>query len=58
MIDILPQIAHNYMAQTHFGGWFATQTIKFIWQLVRHGKFRPERLVRIWWFPKFALHPL
>nr|WP_252895882.1 hypothetical protein [Veillonella rogosae] len=45
MIDILPQIAHNYIAQAAFwGGWFTAQAIKFVWQLVRHGKFRPERL--------------
>ena len=45
MIDILPQIAHNYIAQAAFWGWFTAQAIKFVWQLVRHGKFRPERLV-------------
>lgn len=45
MIDILPQIAHNYIAQAAFWGWFTAQAIKFVWQLLRHGKFRPERLV-------------
>ena len=51
MIDILPQIAHNYIAQAAFWGWFTAQTIKFVWQLVRHGKFRPERLVGSGGFP-------
>ena len=51
MIDILPQIAHNYIAQAAFWGWFTAQAIKFVWQLVRHGKFRPERLVGSGGFP-------
>ena len=29
MIDILPQIAHNYIAQAAFWGWFTAQAIKF-----------------------------
>ena len=45
MIDILLQIAHNYIAQAAFWGWFTAQAIKFVWQLLRHGKFQPERLV-------------
>ncbi len=53
MIDILPQIAHNYIAQAAFWGWFTAQAIKFVWQLVRHGKFRPERLVGSGGFPQF-----
>ena len=51
MIDILPQIAHNYIAQAAFWGWFTAQAIKFVWQLVRYGKFRPERLVGSGGFP-------
>ena len=51
MIDILPQIAHNYIAQAAFWGWFTAQAIKFVWQLLRHGKFRPERLVGSGGFP-------
>ena len=51
MIDILPQIVHNYIAQAAFWGWFTAQAIKFVWQLVRHGKFRPERLVGSGGFP-------
>ena len=51
MIDILPQIAHNYIAQAAFWGWFTAQAIKFVWQLVRHGKFRSERLVGSGGFP-------
>ena len=51
MIDILPQIAHNYIAQAAFWGWFTAQAIKFVWQLVRHGKFCPERLVGSGGFP-------
>ena len=30
MIDILPQIAHNYIAQAAFWGWFTAQAIKFV----------------------------
>ena len=51
MIDILPQIAHNYIAQAAFWGWFTAQAIKFVWQLLKHGKFRPERLVGSGGFP-------
>ena len=55
MIDILPQIAHNYIAQAAFGGWFTAQAIKFLWQLGRQCKFRPERLVGSGGFP--SSHP-
>ena len=57
MIDILPQIAHNYIAQAAFWGWFTAQAIKLYGNWSRHGKFRPERLVGSGDFPA-PIHPL
>ena len=51
MIDILPQIVHNYIAQAAFWGWFSAQAIKFLWQLVRYRTLRFERLVGSGGFP-------
>ncbi|WP_251422314.1 divergent PAP2 family protein [Veillonella agrestimuris] len=51
MIQIVEEISQNYIAQAAFLGWFSAQAIKFLWQLIRHGQFRLERLIGSGGFP-------